>query len=245
MTVGNAGGAQDAERALLAERILAEQEERRRLAELLHDGPVQQLSALTQMVDAALETVRECEAPRADEILERALSLARGATQDLRALCDELEPRVLRELGFGSAVGALARRVAARREVEIHLDVEAAISALARRISSRQEVEVEVDVHGSDELGEHAQVGLYQIVRDAIDQAVRRGAPTIEVRLKANEKGGVELIVSDDGTPERRSVVLEALAERAATLNARFTSEGRWPRGSLIRVELPPSAAHR
>ena len=44
----------DAERALLAERILAEQEERRRLAELLHDGPVQHLSAIAQMLDAAL-----------------------------------------------------------------------------------------------------------------------------------------------------------------------------------------------
>ena len=34
-------------------------------------------------------------------------------------------------------------------------------------------------------------------------------------------------------------------ADRAATLNARFTSEARWPRGSLVRVELPPSAARR
>jgi two-component system NarL family sensor kinase len=105
--------AEEAERALLAERILAEQEERRRLAELLHDGPVQQFSALTQMVDAALATLRGGEGRRTDEILERALSLARGATLDLRALCDELEPRALRELGFASAVGALARRVAA------------------------------------------------------------------------------------------------------------------------------------
>ena len=215
--------AEDAERALLGERILAEQEERRRLAELLHDGPVQQLSALTQMVDAALETVREGEGRRADEILERALSLARGATQDLRALCDELEPRALRELGFASAVGTLARRVAARREVEIELDVEA-----------------------GDELGEHAQVGLYQIVREALDQAVRRGAPTrIEISVRVLEGGGAELEVSDDGPPERRSAVLELLAERASTLNARFTSEARWPRGSTIRVELPPSAARR
>jgi signal transduction histidine kinase len=215
--------AEDAERALLGERILAEQEERLRLAELLHDGPVQQLSALTQMVDAALETVREGDGSRADEILERAVSLARSATQDLRALCDELEPRALRELGFASAVGTLARRVAARREVEIDLDVDA-----------------------GDELGEHAQAGLYQIVREALDQAVRRGAPTrIEISLRLLEGGGAELEVADDGPPERRSAVLELLAERASTLNARFTSEARWPRGSRIRVELPPSAARR
>jgi two-component system NarL family sensor kinase len=214
---------EDAERALLAERILAEQEERRRLAELLHDGPVQQLAALTQMVDAALETVRESGGSRAGEILERALTLARTSTQDLRALCDELEPRALRELGFASAVATLSRRVSSRREVEIELDVDI-----------------------GDELGEHAQVGLYQIVREAIDQAVRRGAPSrIEITLRATEGGGAELTVSDDGPPERRSAVLELLAERASTLNARFTSEARWPRGSLIRVELPPSAARR
>jgi hypothetical protein len=39
--------------------------------------------------------------------------------------------------------------------------------------------------------------------------------------------------------------VLEALAERAATLNARFASEVRFPRGSTIRVDVPPSAARR
>jgi len=213
----------DAERALLAERILAEQEERRRLAELLHDGPVQQLSALSQMIDAAVATVRAGETARADEILERALELSRGATQDLRALCDELEPRALRELGFAAAVEALARRVSARHELEITVDADL-----------------------GDELGEHAQVGLYQIVREAIDQAVRRGAPTrIEVAVHGSENGGATLTLADDGPPERRSVVLEGLAERAATLNARFSSEARWPRGSEIRVELPPSSARR
>ena len=213
----------DTERALFAERVLAEQEERRRLAELLHDGAVQHFAALAQMLDAGLATLREGEGERAEEILTRGLELAREATRDLRALCDDLEPKALRELGFVAAVGALARRVSTRREVEIELDVD----------------------HG-DELGEHAQTALYQIVREAIDQAVRRGAPThIEVTVRATESGGAELVVTDDGPPERRSAVLEMLAERAATLNARFTSEVRFPRGSTIRVELPPSAARR
>jgi signal transduction histidine kinase len=213
----------DAERALLAERILAEQEERRRLAELLHDGPVQHLSAIAQIADAALAALRSGETQRADEIMSRGLELARNASRELRALCDDLEPKVLRELGFAAALGALARRYGTRHEVVIELAVE----------------------HG-DELGEHAQTALYQISREAIEQAVRRGAPTmIEVSLLPVPGGGAELFVSDDGPPERRSGVLEALAERAATLNARFSSEVRYPRGSTIRVELPPSAASR
>jgi two-component system, NarL family, sensor kinase len=213
----------DAERALLAERILAEQEERRRLGELLHDGPVQHLSAIAQILDSAHSALQGGEPARAEEMVARGLELARGASRDLRALCDDLEPRVLREVGFAAALDALARRYGARHEVEIQLAVEHA-----------------------DELGENAQTALYQIAREAIDQAVRRGAPTIiEVSLLPVPGGGAELFVSDDGPPERRAAVLEALAERAATLNARFTSEVRYPRGSTIRVELPPSAASR
>jgi signal transduction histidine kinase len=213
----------DAERALLAERVFAEQEERRRLAELLHDGPVQHLSAIAQMLDAALATLSEGEQERATEIVARGLELARTAAQDIRALCDDLEPRTLRELGFAAAVGALARRITSTHEVEIDLDVD----------------------HAS-ELGENAQVALYEILREAVDQAVRRGAPSrIEITLRPTPKGGAELVVSDDGPPERRSAVLEALAERAATLNARFSSESQYPRGSTIRIELPPSAARR
>jgi two-component system NarL family sensor kinase len=213
----------EAERALLAERVLAEQEERRRLAELLHDGPVQHLSAISQLLDAALATARDGDAERASELVARGLELARTTSQELRALCDDLEPRTLRELGFAAAVEGLGRRLVSARGVELELDVEQA-----------------------GELGDNAQVALYQIVREALEQAIRRGPPDrIEISLSATASGGAELVVSDDGPPERRSAVLELLAERAATLNAGFGSEPRMPRGLTIRVELPPSAARR
>jgi two-component system, NarL family, sensor kinase len=214
--------AEDAERALLAERILAEQEERRRLAELLHDGPMQQLSAIAQMLDAGLADLASGETEHAADVLSRGLELARDAVRDLRALCDDLEPRVLHQLGFAAAVAALARRISSRHEVEIELDVDQV------------------------ELGENAAVALYQILREATEQAVKRGAPSrIEIALRPSASGGLELVVADDGPPERRAAVLEALADRAATLNARFSSEGRYPRGSTVRIDVPPSAARR
>ena len=213
----------EAERALIAERVLAEREERRRLAELLHDGPVQQLSAIAQMLDAGLSSLREDDRERAEEVLERGLALAREAARDLRALCEDLEPDTIRDLGFAATVAAYARRVTARHDVAIELDVDDAAA-----------------------LGENAQLALFQILREAVDQAVRRGAPTrIVVWVKETGNGGAELVVADDGPPERRSAVLEALAERAATLNARFSSEVSYPRGCTIRVDLPPSAARR
>jgi signal transduction histidine kinase len=214
--------AEDAERALIGERILAEQEERRRLAELLHDGPIQQLSAIAQMLDAGLADLASGDTERATDVMSRGLELARDAVRDMRALVDDLEPRVLHQLGFAAAAAALARRISSRHEVEIDLDVDQV------------------------ELGENAAVALYQILREATEQAVKRGAPSrIEIALHPTEAGGVELVVADDGPPERRAAVLEALADRAATLNARFSSEGRYPRGSTIRIEVPPAGAHR
>ena len=213
----------DTERALLAERMLAEQEERRRVAELLHDGPVQQLSALSQMLDAGLDALSSGDTERATEVVTRGLELAREAARDLRALCDDLEPRVLRRLGF-----------------------EPAVEAVTRRLSARHEVEIAIDVAGADALGENAALALYQLLREATEQALRRGPPArIEISLRETEAGGVELVVADDGPPERRAAVLEALAERAATLNGRFSSEVRYPRGSTLRVEVPPAAARR
>jgi two-component system NarL family sensor kinase len=213
----------DADRALIAERILAEQEERRRLAELLHDGPVQQLSAIAQMLDSGLAELAAGNAGRATEVVSRGLALAREAARDLRGLCDDLEPRVLHQLGFAAAA-----------------------AALARRMGSRHDVEIDVAVEHAEELGDNAAVALYQILREAVEQAVRRGTPSrIDIALRPTDAGGVELVVADDGPPERRAAVLEAFAERAATLNGRFSSEGRYPRGSTIRIEVPPSAAHR
>ena len=203
--------------------MLAEQEERRRVAELLHDGPIQQLSAIAQMLDAGLEDLSGGQTDRAADAFARGLELARDAARDLRALCDDLEPRVRHQLGF-----------------------EPAVTALARRLSSRHEVEIDLDVTQADSLGENAAVALYQILREATEQAVRRGTLSrIEISKRRTDAGGVELVVADDGPPERRAAVLEALAERAATLNGRFSSEVRYPRGSTLRIDVPPAAAHR
>jgi signal transduction histidine kinase len=203
--------------------MLSEQEERRRVAELIHDGPVQQLSAISQMLDAGLAELDGGDHDRAKQVFARSLELARDAARDLRQLCDDLEPRVLQQLGFASAA-----------------------TALTRRISSRHDIEIEVNVEAAETLGENAAVALYQILREAIEQAVKRGGLTrIEVSLQATDAGGVELVVQDDGSPERRAAVLDALAERAATLNGRFSSEVRFPRGSTIRIDVPPVAAHR
>ena len=81
------------------------------------------------------------------------------------------------------------------------------------------------------------------MIRESLDQAVRRGPPrTVSVSLTLTPSGGVELVVSDDGAPERRQAVIDGLAERAAELNGTFEARRDGPL-TTIRLVLPPSAA--
>jgi signal transduction histidine kinase len=209
----------DAGGRVLAERLRAEREERRRLAELIHDGPVQLVAAITQMLDAAHHALAAGDVDSGAPIVERALAVAREASVDLREIVSGIEPDALRELGLAAAIGELAERHSARRGVAFELDLAAA-----------------------DSLGDGAQSGLYQIVRDAIDQALRRGPPTHVTVSITPDGAGVELRVVDDGGQERREAVLAALAERATELNGTFTSETA-ETGTAIAVRLPPTAA--
>ncbi len=210
-------------RPTLDERLVAEQDERRRLGELIHDGPVQHLAAIAQMLDAAAASAADGDAASAHPILVRALALTREASGDLRELVSGLEPDALREHGFATAVALLSQRLAARRGIAVKADVEA-----------------------GDALGEAAAIGLYQIVRESLDQAVRRGPPTrISVELTPTSTGGVELAIHDNGSGERRKAVLDGLAERAESLNAAFSVEQRPGEGTVVRVTVPPSAAGR
>jgi two-component system NarL family sensor kinase len=106
----------------LRERLRAERDERRRLAELIHDGPVQQVAALTQMLDAASQALETGELDRSRQIVRRALAVARDAGGELRAIVTDIEPSALDTAGFGAAVKELAARVGSRRGLDVRTE---------------------------------------------------------------------------------------------------------------------------
>jgi signal transduction histidine kinase len=205
------------ERERLVERIItAEQDERRRLALFLHDGPVQSLAGIALMLDAAVQSIDEGKPEVARGIMASALERHRETIRSLRDLSFNIEPVVLRDRGFGAAV-----------------------EELANQLGMEHKVRIEVDVELASQLGEKEQVGLYQIVRESLNQAVRRGPPSkISVRIHDTPEGEIETVVSDNGTGERRSAALDAIGERASTLNGRFSVE-QGAEGTSIHVVFP------
>jgi signal transduction histidine kinase len=186
----------------LAEQVLAaEQDERRRIALFLHDGPVQSLAGVALMLDASLDLIGRGDLEQAREILDRALGRTRTTVGELRDLSFNLEPVALRDHGFTAAVDALAQSRGREHRIEVSLDV-----AMI------------------DDLGERTQAALYQIVREALEEAVRRGPPSrFEVVASAEAAGTLRLVIRDDAPTERRRRALEVLGERARTLGANLT----------------------
>ena len=202
--------------------IAAEQDERRRIALFLHDGPVQNLSGIALMLDAALHAIQTGKLDDAQDVLGSALDRQRSTIRELRDLSFALEPVVLRDQGFGPA-----------------------LEALAEQIGTSNQIRIDLDLGDSDRVGGTAQVALYTIVRELLDQAVRRGPLTrIEVGMKAMDGGGIETVVADDAEPERRRRSLEGIEERVKQLHGSIRVDAEEP-GTRVVVTLPSYASRR
>jgi signal transduction histidine kinase len=210
----------EAERGQLSDQLIsAEQDERRRLALYLHDTTVQSLSGIALMLDAALGSLENGRIDESRDVIAKALTRHRDAIRELRSLSFNLEPIVLRDQGVVPAVQALADQIGIANKLRIEVDVEAA-----------------------ERLAEKIQAALYQIIRESLNQAIRRGPPTrIDVRVIENGDGSIETVISDDAPGERRRRSFEAIEERARTLNGRLAIDPGGE-GTTIRVVLPAYA---
>jgi signal transduction histidine kinase len=202
--------------------ISAEQDERRRLALFLHDGPVQNLAGIALMLDGALHALAGENPEQCRSIIEAALAQQRATIRELRDLSFVLEPVVLRDHGLAPA-----------------------LRGLADQATHAYGVAIEIDVNGADDLGETASVALYTILRELLDQAIRRGPPgRITIRLAATADGGLLATMADNADPERRRRSLESIEERVRALHGevhvRATDDG-----TEVRVTLPPHNARR
>ncbi len=210
-----------AERAVLAERLItAEQDERRRLSTYLHDGPLSQMSGIALMHDAALAAIEDGRYDDAEKVIRTSLERERSTIRELRDLTFAIEPLVLRDHGFA-----------------------AAIRALGDQIEQSDRITVSIDVEAGERLGEKAQAALYQILREALAQSVRRRPTVIEVRVREQADGSFRLDLQDDGMGERRRASIEAIEERVRILNGRFAVDNLDRGGTAVTVTLPAYVA--
>jgi signal transduction histidine kinase len=175
------------------------------------------------MLDGALHSIADGRTDEARDIIGSALARQRTTIRELRDLSFALEPVVLRDQGCA-----------------------AAIRALADQTSDSQGIRFELDVDTADEFGEAAQVSIYTVVRELVDQSIRRGPPTlICIDIARSDDGGATATVVDDSEPERRRRTLEAIEERVEQLHGTLEIVPADGGGTRARVKLPSYSAQR
>ena len=210
----------------------AREDERRRLARDLHDGPAQTLAAALFGVDLAVNALDRAPATAREELLA-ARTLVRDALDDVRALMTGLRPRLLEERGLVVALQALA-----------------AMPPLWGTA-----VLVEIEGIGTEErLPAEVELALFRIAQEGVSNARRHGAAShARVSLRV-ERGVAQLRVVDDGRGFlcEPGIALPAggeglpgMHERAELLGGTLRVESAPGAGTRIEVTLPlPLSLH-
>ncbi|WP_328471899.1 sensor histidine kinase [Actinoplanes sp. NBC_00393] len=203
------------ERATSAARALSAQEaERHRVAQELHDEIGQTLTAVL----LELKRVADTAPPPVRDQLRQAQESTRNSLDEIRRIARRLRPGVLEELGLASALRALATEFS------------------TAGLSVRRQV-------GSDlpQLSREAELVVYRVAQEGLTNAARHAkARTVELRLR-EEAGGVELCVKDDGrglggAPEGAGI--RGMRERALLIGAGLSVESPG-KGTEVRLHVP------
>ena len=205
--------------------IQAENEVRRRVAESIHDGPVQELIGLDMVLSAARRAAEGADRERALELIGEAHTLAERNITALRDEIVDLGPYAFEELGFATAVENCMASWKRRFGFEV--------------MATLEQLDLPPECAG----------GLFRITQEAVVNAGRHAsADTVSISLRSVD-GDVELRITDNGggfdgegdpleSGRPGHLGLASMRERADLLGGRLSIETS-ERGTRVLVRAP------
>ncbi len=205
--------------------VEAQEGERSRLAQEIHDGPAQALSNAIFQVEY-IERVLDQDPRLAHAELRFLRELLRRELGDVRSYICQLRPPRLLDLGLDGAIAEAAENLTALTGVAVETDLAAP----------------------PDLLDEASQTVVLRIVQEAL-QNVRKHASATRVRVTTRLEGDDWLLeVRDDGrgfdqdavaARSRRNFGLQFMRERAELIGASFGVRSRPDGGTIVTLGIP------
>ncbi|MEE8347159.1 MAG: ATP-binding protein [Dehalococcoidia bacterium] len=214
-----------------AQILHAQEEERQRIAQELHDETVQSLILLCRKLD----DVKEGDHGHADSAwqeIREARAHTESIVESLRGFIRGLRPPILDDLGLAPALRKLLTDLSSRSSIDTRLDMGQC----------------------SERLPADAELALFRIAQEALHNVDRHShASRVRVRLDY-EPGRAKLVVSDDGTGFPVPAVLGDLAdenklgllgmqERARILGGHVAINSALGSGTEVIAEIFPGAS--
>jgi signal transduction histidine kinase len=206
-----------------------QEEERKKLARDLHDGPTQSIAAIAMRVNFARRLLERDVKAAGDELF-KIEDLARRTTAEIRHMLFTLRPLVLESQGLVAALEAMAEKM---------------------HDTYNQNVIIDADPKVIPELELGKQAIIFYIAEEAVNNARKHAqAAHIWLRLKSLEENVVLLEIEDDGVgfdvgavdssyEKRGSLGLVNIRERAELVNGIPSIDAAEGKGTRIRVVIP------
>ncbi len=194
----------------------AQEGERMRIAQELHDEVGQSLTAVTLQ----LERLSRLVPPEIVGELEEARETARASMEEVRAISKRLRPEALDNLGLASALEVLADRMSSQIGLPVQRDIDGRLPPV----------------------GPEVDIVVYRVAQEALTNAARHaGASTMRVSLSASG-GSLALVVGDDGAgigDAAPGAGMLGMRERALMVDAELDVESPPEGGTEIRLRVP------
>jgi two-component system, NarL family, sensor histidine kinase UhpB len=203
--------------------LAAQEAERLRVAQELHDEIGQSLTAVTIKAERAADGDSE----HAPEALRDVADSVRESLDEVRRIARELRPEALDDLGLVNALIALCNRMSTSDGPLIKRELQGTLPPLPAEV----------------------ELVLYRIAQESLTNALRHAnARSVTVWLEG-DAGSVGLRVRDDGDGMPRSLPagtagLAGMRERALLVGGRFAIESVPRRGTEVRLRIPLNGAN-
>jgi two-component system sensor histidine kinase UhpB len=217
-------------RSLAAHQENIKENERKRIAQEIHDELGSLLTGIKAYVSVSVE--RSIQAGgSADALLVDATRLADEAIGAVRRVITDLRPSVLDQLGVWEAMRWYSNQIQSRSDLVCDCTIDAALSALP------------IDAELSTTLFRIVQEALTNVVRHANASYASVRAQTqgddIVIEVKDDGKG-----IGSDGPVSGRSWGILGMHERARHFGGSLTISGHAGRGTTVELRIPLRSEH-
>jgi len=210
-----------------AQVLRAQEEERRRLSQVLHDETIQELLLVTHRLQDIGAGIYGRLPRRATERLSEVKGLIERTIDEVRRFTQDLRPAILDDMGLVPA-----------------------LRWLTDRLKSGDGLEAEVHVLGEERrLSSENELALFRIAQEALSNVRRHASASVATVVLEFGEQKVAMSVSDDGVgfvpaltvnhyARQGKLGLAGIRERVRLLGGRHKIESAPGKGTVVRVEI-------
>ncbi|MFX0560625.1 sensor histidine kinase [Tepidibacillus infernus] len=206
--------------------IQAQEEERKRVAREIHDGPAQSMANVVLRTEIAERFMNVKQMDQAIQELKDLKVMVRQSLADVRKIIFDLRPMALDDLGLFPTLRKYIQEMAKRD----NLDIDLSLAGRERRLPSGMEV------------------AIFRLVQEALNNVVKHAQATKAVVKVEFQSGQIEVSVKDNGIgfdeeeqekQKEGHFGLMGMKERVDLLEGDLEIQSIKNKGTTIKIRVP------